>query len=169
MQQKLLALVNWRLKKGPECATKINDAIKKELISCIDGQSAAQQARRVICPQKWLEEIAHKIRNVGDDILDIMEKLGGHTLEKHVGKPYDYLKKRISNTKKGSATTFTNKRTAIACITKVTRLKFIPALALNLLKGFFTSARRYPSTSSGRARRTQTCRAGLIEYAILML
>lgn len=104
------------LEGGPECATKVTDAVKKELITCMEGQSAAQQARRVICSQKWLEEIAHKICNVGDDILDIMEKLGGHTLEKHVGKPYDYLRKRVSNTKKGSATTFTNKRTAIDAV-----------------------------------------------------
>ena len=104
------------MKKGPECATKINDAIKKELISCIDGQSAAQQARRVVCPQKWAEYIAHKIRNIGDDILDIMEKAGGHTLELHVGQTYDELLVRSFAKRKIDITTFKNKNLAVKSV-----------------------------------------------------
>jgi hypothetical protein len=101
------------IEEGPECATKIGDAVKNDLILCIDNQSAAQQARRIICPQKWAEEVAHKIRNVGDDILDIMEKAGGHTLEKHVGKTHQELLSRSRGVDKNTISTFANKRIAI--------------------------------------------------------
>jgi hypothetical protein len=102
---------------GPECATKISNSIKNDLILCVDNQSAAQQARRIICPQKWIEEIAHKIRNIGDDILDIMEKLGGHTLERHVGQTYEELFKRAIDAPGSDAiSTFSSKRVAIKSV-----------------------------------------------------
>ena len=105
------------MEEGPQCATKINDAIKKELISCIDGQSAAQQAKRVVCPQKWAEETAHTIRNVGPDILDVMEKSGGHGLEFHVGQTHsDLLKRAVSSKKSDTISTFNSKSTAIKAV-----------------------------------------------------
>lgn len=105
------------IEEGPECATKINDAIKKELIACIDNQNAAQQARKAICPQKCLEEIVYKIRNVGDDILDIMEKAGGHTLERHVGQTHsDLLIRAIDAKGSDTISTFSSKRIAIKSV-----------------------------------------------------
>ena len=38
-----------------------------------------------------VEKLANKIRKVGDDILDLSEKAGGHGLEKHIGKTNDEL------------------------------------------------------------------------------
>jgi hypothetical protein len=102
--------------EGAEVSVKAADVIKKDLILCADGQRPLQQIRRKICPAKWAEEIAHRIRNVGDDILDIMEKTGGHTLERHVGKTYDYLQNRAMKLKVESVTTFIDKRTAINAI-----------------------------------------------------
>ena len=37
------------------------------------------------------EEYIEKLQNVDDDILDVMEELGGHTLERHLGKSDEYL------------------------------------------------------------------------------
>ncbi|URZ03974.1 RNase A-like domain-containing protein [Clostridium felsineum] len=56
-----------------------------------------------------------KISNVGNDILDIMESNGGHTLDRHVGKSKEYLEKRVGNMRQGSdgATSFSDKNTAI--------------------------------------------------------
>lgn len=97
---------------GPQVATQSAGLIKKDLVHFADNQSVIPQIRQQVCPARWTEEIAHKIRNIGDDILDVMEKAGGHTLERHVGKRYDYLKKRASKMKRTSVTTFTDKQTA---------------------------------------------------------
>lgn len=104
------------IEEGPECATKINDAIKKELIACIDNQSAAQQARKTLFPQKWAQEVRHKICNMDNDILDIMEKTGGHTLELHVGQTYNELLARSFGKRKVDITTFKNKELAIRSV-----------------------------------------------------
>ena len=69
---------------------------------------------------KSLEELTgitrELIANRPADLLDIMETMGGHTLEKHVSKSYDYLKKRTTKIKRGSATSFTNKLTALKAV-----------------------------------------------------
>lgn len=101
------------VEEGADVAVKAADLIKKELVLCTDNQSVISQVRRQISQAKYVEDIVQKIRNVGDGILDIMEKAGGHTLERHVGKSYDYLKSRSLGIKNGSATTFINKRIAI--------------------------------------------------------
>lgn len=104
------------IEEGPQVTTKIGDVVKKDLVSCIDGQNAAQQARRTICPQKWAEEVAHKVRNMGDDILDVMEKASGHTLERHVGKTYEDLLARSIEKGRKTVTTFSDKKTAIKSV-----------------------------------------------------
>ncbi|PJI10019.1 MULTISPECIES: RNase A-like domain-containing protein [Clostridium] len=57
----------------------------------------------------------NKIRHVDNDILDIMESKGGHTLDRHVGKSREYLEERVSNMRQGAdgATSFSDKNTAI--------------------------------------------------------
>ena len=67
------------------------------------------------------EDIAQKIRNVGDDILDVMEKAGGHTLERHVGKTYDELFLRSLKIDAEAITTFTNKQIAVKAVKRVLR------------------------------------------------
>ena len=71
--------------------------------------SGGAKATSVKCP----EDIAKKIRNVGDDILDVMEKAGGHTLERHVAKTNAELFARSLKIKAEAITTFSNKRMAI--------------------------------------------------------
>jgi hypothetical protein len=104
------------IEEGPEVTAKIGDLVKKDLIACMDGQNAANQIRKNICPEKWVQEIAHKIRNVGDDILDIMEKAGGHTLELHVGQTHEDLLLRAKNTDLGMVSSFNSKSIAIKSI-----------------------------------------------------
>ncbi|MDC2864640.1 RNase A-like domain-containing protein [Bacillus sp. BP-3] len=55
------------------------------------------------------------IRNVGDDILDVMESNGGHTLEKHVSKSNEDLIKRAIQ-EDVDATSYTNKNTATKAV-----------------------------------------------------
>ncbi len=66
--------------------------------------------------ESFIRGIVHKIRNVGDDILDIMEGAGGHTLERHVGRTHNDLLLRSMRDEAGAITTFTNKRTAINAV-----------------------------------------------------
>ncbi|MFS0558362.1 polymorphic toxin-type HINT domain-containing protein [Brevibacillus sp. 179-C9.3 HS] len=56
------------------------------------------------------------LRNVGDDILDKMEKVGGHTLEKHVSKTNEELINRANKEDVEAATSFTDKSTAIKSV-----------------------------------------------------
>lgn len=65
---------------------------------------------------EWMENIAYKIRNVGDDILDIMENAGGHALKEHVGLTSDELVLRAARVKINAASSFPNKRTAINAV-----------------------------------------------------
>jgi hypothetical protein len=60
-----------------------------------------------------VEKLAKKIRNVGDDILDLSEKAGGHGLEEHVGQTNQALIKRAMEGEVSGASSFTNTRTAI--------------------------------------------------------
>jgi hypothetical protein len=73
---------------------------------------AATAFRESIC----VKTLADKIRNVGDDILDVMEKAGGHTLSKHVSKTESYLRYRILNNDISATSSFTCKRIAIKSI-----------------------------------------------------
>jgi superfamily II DNA helicase RecQ len=58
--------------------------------------------------------VADKIRNVGDDILDVMENAGGHTLEKHVGRTNNELTRRAArDSTTDVASTFADRNTAI--------------------------------------------------------
>ncbi len=62
-----------------------------------------------------VEKLATKIRKVGDDILDLSEVAGGHTLEKHAGKGINKLTKRAAKDPLvKSASSFTDTRTAIS-------------------------------------------------------
>jgi hypothetical protein len=64
-----------------------------------------------------VEKLANKIRKVGDDILDLSEKAGGHTLEKHVSQTVNDLTKRAAQDPTTSiASTFVNKHTAINAV-----------------------------------------------------
>ncbi|QUG43828.1 hypothetical protein KD050_12400 [Psychrobacillus sp. INOP01] len=56
------------------------------------------------------------IRKVDNNILDRMESVGGHTLERHVGKSNDELIKRAIQENVEAATSFTDKSTAIKVI-----------------------------------------------------
>lgn len=66
--------------------------------------------------EEFLRTVAYKIRNVDDDILDIMEKTGGHTLERHVSQTINELIGRAAGGKVEAASSFTNKRTAINAV-----------------------------------------------------
>ena len=80
------------------------------------GSLAKEVARKSGLACKTFEAIVHKIRNVGDDILDIMEKAGGHTLREHVSKTHSELMLRAIQDEAEAITTFTNKRTAINAV-----------------------------------------------------
>jgi len=59
-----------------------------------------------------VEKLAKKIRNVGNDILDLSEETGGHALEKHVGQTNNELIRRAIQDEVG-ASSFPNTSTAI--------------------------------------------------------
>jgi len=84
------------LKLGPECykdAAKLSKKIKNSF-----------------------DFFGLKIRNIGDDILDKMELIGGHTLQKHVSLSDQYLINRARYEDIVAVTTFTNKRIAINAV-----------------------------------------------------
>ncbi|MDS0527709.1 polymorphic toxin-type HINT domain-containing protein [Clostridium sp. SHJSY1] len=56
------------------------------------------------------------IHNVGDDVLDIMESKGGHTLERYVSKSNEDLIKRAIKEDVEAATCYTNKINAIKAV-----------------------------------------------------
>ena len=53
------------------------------------------------------------LKNLDDNILDIMEREGGHTLERHVARDEQYLVTRAQGLKGQGATTYYNKQIAI--------------------------------------------------------
>ncbi len=59
---------------------------------------------------------ADHIRRLGDDVLDEMEKLGGHLLERHVGKTKQDLIQRANRQDVEAASTFANKATATKAV-----------------------------------------------------
>jgi phage-related protein len=65
---------------------------------------------------KFVTSIIRKIRAIGDDILDIMESAGGHTLQKHVSQTNEELIRRAIQEEVEAATSFTNKSTAIKAV-----------------------------------------------------
>ncbi|WP_207640785.1 RNase A-like domain-containing protein [Clostridium hydrogeniformans] len=64
-------------------------------------------------------EAVNRLKNVGDDILDVMESLGGHTLDRHVGKSKEYLIERTKKLKGKGATTYISKETATKSVKEV--------------------------------------------------
>lgn len=105
------------IEEGATTSAKATDIIKNDLaLFAKNNQTISQQIKNKITQFKSLENIIQQIRNVGDDILDIMEKAGGHTLKKHVGKTYDDLFLRAMRDTGDTISTFANKRTAIKAI-----------------------------------------------------
>ena len=78
--------------------------------------------------------IADNIRKVGPDILDKMEKAGGHLIERHVGKTNQELIKRGMTESIEAASTFYNKKIAIKVVQESLR-KNADEIAEWLLKG----------------------------------
>jgi len=106
------------IEEGAEIASISADTIKNDLaFFAKSNQPTSQKIKNNIAQLKWTENIVQKIRNVGDDILDIMEKAGGHTLEKHVDQTNSDLTKRIAkSTIIKNASSFINKRIAIKAV-----------------------------------------------------
>jgi hypothetical protein len=81
---------------------------------CAKANMGAQEATAVSSAVS-IKALADKIRNVGDDILDIMEKAYGHALREHVAKTNNKLTRR-SFKFQNAASSFTNKRIAIRAV-----------------------------------------------------
>ncbi len=75
------------------------------------GYNERQEAKEYVNSSAGLVE---KVKRLGDNLLDIMETSGGHTIERHVGKSIEYLTERASRMRKGAegATSFTDKNNA---------------------------------------------------------
>jgi len=108
------------MRKGEQSA---DVALTAENISVQCGEEIASVMQKMESTQKTggsaaaaHQDIVQKIRNVGDDILDVMEKAGGHTLKEHVSKTHSKLISRISTIKTKTVTSFTNKHVAINAV-----------------------------------------------------
>lgn len=107
------------MRKGEQSAEV---ALTAENIPVQCGEEIASVTQKMESLQKTggskaiQEDIVQKIRNVGDDILDVMEKAGGHTLERHVAQTYDELFLRSLKIDAEAVTAFTNKRVAIKAV-----------------------------------------------------
>jgi hypothetical protein len=106
------------VEEGAEVSAKAADFIKNDLtLFAKTTEPVSQQIKQKLPSCISQKNIAQKIRNVGDDILDVMEKAGGHTLERHIGKRNSDLTKRIAKSPVvKSASSFTNKRMAIKSV-----------------------------------------------------
>lgn len=106
------------VEEGAEASVKAADLIKNEsMLFAKSTEAIAPQLKTQITQIKWSENIVQKIRNIGDDILDVMEKAGGHTLEKHVSQTNnDLIKRTAKRSAIRNASSFTNKRTAIRAV-----------------------------------------------------
>ena len=105
------------IEEGAEISTKAADIIKNDFaLFAKSTQPVSQQIKQKLPSFISPKNIIQKIRNIGDDILDVMEKAGGHTLEKHVGKTYDDLFLRAMEGINDTITTFSSKRTAINAV-----------------------------------------------------
>lgn len=85
------------------------------LASDTNGYNQASQALR---DAKMFDEdsLSNKIRNAGDDILDVSETGKGHTLEKHVSQTNDELIRRANKENVEAATSYTDKSTAVKAV-----------------------------------------------------
>jgi hypothetical protein len=105
------------VEEGAAVSTQAADLIKNEsMLFTKSTEAIAPQIKDKITQIKWSEDIVQKIRNVGDDILDVMEKAGGHTLKRHVNKKHSDLIARAMEDTYDTITTFSNKRTAINAV-----------------------------------------------------
>jgi|GEM_PF-1236035 len=105
---------------GPKTSVAAEKIIKNDLalFTQSDNPISHQIKQKLLSllPQK---DILQKIRNIGDDILDIMEKAGGHTLKKHVAQTNSDLTKRIAKSPLVSdASSFINKQIATKAVRK---------------------------------------------------
>ena len=91
------------------------DAIPEENVvasSDIDGTIGTDQKLNSEFVQN--QDISEDtLKNLDDNILDIMEREGGHTLERHVARDEQYLVTRVQRLKGQGATTYYNKQIAI--------------------------------------------------------
>ncbi|MFT8349083.1 RNase A-like domain-containing protein [Clostridium saccharoperbutylacetonicum] len=93
---------------------------EKEIIETVDKEIVNKLDKEIV---EQLGKDAAKgggnpkiIRSVGNDILDIMESNGGHTLEKYVSKSNEDLIKRAIQEDVEAATCYTNKSTATKAV-----------------------------------------------------
>ncbi|GMQ64322.1 RNase A-like domain-containing protein [Vallitalea maricola] len=99
------------LKYTDEVGTLVKGVNKSsDLIKNID------KTDEIIDGIKSSKKLANSIRKVGNDILDIMESAGGHTLKKHVSRTNQELIKRAIKENVEAATSFINKSTAIKAV-----------------------------------------------------
>jgi hypothetical protein len=77
---------------------------------------ACKEAKEAIIDVIRPEELRKRICNIGEDVLDVMEELGGHAMERHVSKNNDWLGYRAMHGKVKAASTFTDKHTAIKAV-----------------------------------------------------
>ena len=107
------------IEEGADAAAIADSAIQSDIALFQESSEglASQKIKANFGEFKWTEDVAQKIRTVGDDILDISEKAGGHTLEEHVGKSNQELMRRAAkDAKVSAATSFTDKRMAINAV-----------------------------------------------------
>ncbi len=84
------------------------------VLNCANKKAA--KASKALRDNICVKTLADKIRNVGDDILDVMERAGGHTLREHVAKSDNVLIARASKSKVGAVSSFDSKRIATKAI-----------------------------------------------------
>ena len=68
--------------------------------------------------QTSIAQLAQKIRSLGRNLLDEMEKFNGHTLRDHVSQTKQALINRAMSDKVNAATSFSDKKTAIDAVQK---------------------------------------------------
>ena len=85
------------------------------IASDANGFNNASQAMR---DARMFDEdsLSYKIRNAGDDILDVSETGKGHTLEKHVSQTNEELIRRANKENVEAATSYTDKSTAVKAV-----------------------------------------------------
>jgi hypothetical protein len=106
------------IEEGSEAAAIADSAIQNDIAFFQEASEelASQKIKANFGELKWTENVAQKIRNIGDDILDVSEKAGGHTLERHVGKTNNELISRAAQGKVDAASSFIDKHTAINAV-----------------------------------------------------
>lgn len=106
------------IQDGPQVTNIATEVIKHD--TALFATNIQTDSAKNLCkiPLKVkTEHTIHKIRNIGENILDIMEKAGGHTLEKHVSKTNNELIRRATKEPLiDSASSFGSKRIAIKAV-----------------------------------------------------